>query len=413
MTIERAGDDGTVQLLRNGDEAFPAWLEAIESAREEILLEMYWFDSDRTGRRFADALAERARAGVDVLLVFDSVGSLGTDRTMFDELKSAGVQIREFHPIAPWRARFRLDRVTMRDHRKILVVDEVVAFTGGINICDQAASKDEGGGGWRDDAVRVTGRPVVELRALFFDTWLRLGGKPPARRPGPARRARKQLTAAARFETGEIVAAPGGWRARISRVAAPSSELEITRTSQRPAVQVIGHNTWSAQRTIRNMYVRQIRSARYRILVANSYFLPDNTVRRALERAARRGVEVRVVVPEKSDVPSVGWAARALYASLMSAGVHVHFWLEGMMHAKSAVIDEWATVGSYNLDYRSLRYNLEVNVASREAAFVESVETSIRSDLARCREVDRAAWARRPWIEKVFEWCAYLVRKFL
>ena len=142
MTIERAGDDGTVQLLRNGDEAFPAWLEAIESAREEILLEMYWFDSDRTGRRFADALAERARAGVDVLLVFDSVGSLGTDRTMFDELKSAGVQIREFHPIAPWRARFRLDRVTMRDHRKILVVDEVVAFTGGINICDQAASKD-------------------------------------------------------------------------------------------------------------------------------------------------------------------------------------------------------------------------------------------------------------------------------
>jgi cardiolipin synthase len=162
------------------------------------------------------------------------------------------------------------------------------------------------------------------------------------------------------------------------------------------------------------MYVRQIRGARQRILIANSYFVPDNTVRRALERAARRGVEVRVIVPKKSDVPSVGWAARALFASLMRAGVHVHFWIEGMMHAKSAVIDHWATVGSYNLDYRSLRYNLEVNVASEEPGFVESVEQSIRTDLEEsCQEIDRLEWARRPWLEKVFEWFAYLVRKVL
>jgi cardiolipin synthase len=148
--------------------------------------------------------------------------------------------------------------------------------------------------------------------------------------------------------------------------------------------------------------------------IENSYFAPHNPAPRALDRAPRRGVEVRVIVPKKSDVPSVGWAARALFASLMRAGVHVHFWLEGMMHAKSAVIDRWATVGSYNLDYRSLRYNLEVNVASEESGFVDSVEQSIRTDLEEsCQEIDRDEWARRPWLEKVFEWFAYLVRKVL
>jgi cardiolipin synthase len=418
VSIEPAAPDGTIQLLRNGDETFPAWLAAIASAREEIVLEMYWFDSDKTGRQFASALIERARAGVEVLVIYDAIGSLGTDPTMWAEMIEAGIQVREFHPIAPWHRRFRFEAITLRDHRKILVVDAAVAFTGGINICDQAASKERGGGGWRDDAVQVTGRPVAELRALFFDTWLRLGGRAPRADPSRMRRARRQLNAAARYEVGQDPEDPSTtWRARLARVSRPSREIVVTEQpalAVRPPVQVIGHSTRGAQRTIRNMYVRQIRGARQRILIANSYFVPDNTVRRALERAARRGVEVRVIVPKKSDVPSVGWAARALFASLMRAGVHVHFWIEGMMHAKSAVIDHWATVGSYNLDYRSLRYNLEVNVASEEPGFVESVEQSIRTDLEEsCQEIDRLEWARRPWLEKVFEWFAYLVRKVL
>jgi cardiolipin synthase len=417
VTFERVTEDGSIQLLRNGAEAFPAWLSAIADAREEILLEMYWFDSDKTGRTFADALIERARAGVDVSVIYDAVGSLGADPGMFDAMIAAGVKVQEFHPIAPWHARFRFGAITLRDHRKILVVDETVAFTGGINLCDQAAPKEQGGGGWRDDAVRVTGRSATELRALFFDTWLRLGGPMPTR--GPAeRRARRQLNAVARYEAGASVRAPPSmWRERISRTSRPTPEIvpvgDERNLARRPAVQVLGHNTWSAQRTIRNMYVRQIRAARRVILVANSYFVPDNTVRRALERAARRGVEVHVIVPARSDVPSVAWAARALFASLMRAGVHVHLWLEGMMHAKSAVIDGWATVGSYNLDYRSLRYNLEVNVASEDPPFVQSVEISIRTDLRSCREIDPRAWAERPWLEKALEWLAYLVRKIL
>ncbi|MEI8257920.1 MAG: phospholipase D-like domain-containing protein, partial [Deltaproteobacteria bacterium] len=373
MTIEKATTDGSAQLLRNGAEVFPAWLAAIAAAREEIVLEMYWFDSDRTGRQFAAALIERARAGVEVFVIYDAIGSLGSDDAMYAGMEAAGIKVREFNPILPWRARFRFAAVGLRDHRKILVVDETVAFTGGINLCDQAASKESGGGGWRDDAVRVVGRPVSELRALFFDTWLRLGGPVPARGP-VSRRARRQLNAAARYEAGQ---SRSSWRDSLSRLALPvrarASRAASITLAQRPTVQVLGHNTWTAQRTIRNLYVRQIRGARERILIANSYFVPDNTVHRALERAARRGVEVRVIVPEHSDVPSVGWAARAMFTRLMRAGVHVHLWLEGMMHAKSAVIDGWATVGSYNLDYRSLRYNLEVNVASEEPAFVGSV----------------------------------------
>jgi phosphatidylserine/phosphatidylglycerophosphate/cardiolipin synthase-like enzyme len=159
--------------------------------------------------------------------------------------------------------------------------------------------------------------------------------------------------------------------------------------------------------------VRQIRHARERILIANSYFVPDLAVRRALLRAARRGVEVRVLVPAQSDVPSVGYAARALYAGLMKAGVHVHEWIEGMMHAKTALIDQWATTGSYNLDYRSLRYNLEANVASMDPPFVASVEQSLRTDIAQSREIDPATWAKRPWLEKVLEWFHYLIRKLL
>jgi cardiolipin synthase len=417
--MDEGASGEVIRLLRNGDEAFPAWLEALRSAQQEILLEMYWFADDRTGQRFKEVLVERARAGVDVCVIYDALGSLGSEG-LFDELTAAGARVLEFHPIAPWRKRFRVDGIAQRDHRKIIVVDATIAFTGGINICDQAASRAEGGGGWRDDAVRVTGAAAVELRALFFDTWLRLGGAAPQRGAVVVRRARRQLLAAARVQAGGTIPPPSLME-RIQRISRPSM---IDRDSLVPAqdgkirhptpsVQVFGHAAWAASRTIRNLYVRHIRAAGRLILIANSYFVPDPTVRRALERAARRGVEVRVIVPGKSDVPSVSIAMRALYTRLMRAGVHIHEWVDGMMHAKTAVVDAWATVGSYNLDYRSLRHNLEANVASSDTTFVTSVETSVRSDLDHCREIDPVVWAKRPWLQKALEWLLYLIRKLL
>lgn len=416
----------SIELLRNGAEAYPAWLEAIASAQDEILLEIYWFESDRTGWRFANALIERARAGCDVFVLYDAIGSLGTDRAMFAAIEAAGGKVLEFHPVAPWRKRFRLDRVTLRDHRKLLVVDATVGFTGGMNICDKNAPREEGGEGWRDDAVKVTGPAVLEMRALFFDTWLRLGGPAPRRGAAVVRRARKALVAAARQQAASLPPpalsdshSPVRWRERLyraARISRPGTEITkspVATMDVMPRIRVLGHDAWGARRSIRNMYLRHIRNAREKILIRNSYFVPDNRVRRALERAARRGVEVRVIVPARSDVPAVAYAGRALYASLMRAGVHIHEWLDGMMHAKTAVIDDWATVGSYNLDYRSLRYNLEINVAVRDPSFAAQVEQSFRADLAHCREIDPVAWARRPFLQKVLEWLHYLVRQFL
>jgi cardiolipin synthase len=410
-----------IELLRDGEEAFPAWLEAIASAQHEILLEMYWFGSDRTGQRFAAALMEKARAGCEVFVLYDAVRSLGTDRAMFTALEAVGARVLEFHPIAPWRKRFRFETVALRDHRKMLVIDAKVGFTGGINICDQAAPRAEGGAGWRDDAVRITGPAVLEMRALFFDTWLRLGGPSPRQGAAVVRRARKALVAAARAQTEPVTPpreAVPAWRMRLpgatTRPSPPAAIVPAPASALRASsVQVLGHAAWGARRSIRNLYVRKIRAAREKILIANSYFLPDSIVRRALKAAAQRGVEVRVIVPRDSDVPAVALAGKAMFARLMRSGVHIHEWVDGMMHAKTALIDGWATCGSYNLDYRSLLYNLEVNVASDDPGFATQVEQSLRSDLARCRQIDPSAWAKRPRLQKLMEWLHYLVRQFL
>ena len=155
--VEHFVEGNRVVLLRDGKQAFPAMLDAIEGAREQVLLEMYWFDSDTIGRRFAAALEGAAARGVEVAVLYDSIGSLGADPEMFQKLASAGVRVLEYNPVVPWRRRFRLDRLTTRDHRKILVVDGCTGFTGGINIADEWLPVSEDGGGWRDDMVRIDG----------------------------------------------------------------------------------------------------------------------------------------------------------------------------------------------------------------------------------------------------------------
>jgi cardiolipin synthase len=381
----------TIDHLRDATAAYPAWLAAIADAKEEILLEMYWFASDKTGWKFADALAAKAREGVDVRVLYDAIGSLGTDRELWDRLVHAGVRVIEHNPIRPWRRRFTVEGISRRDHRKILVVDDVVAFTGGINITDAAAPVADGGEGWRDDAVRVTGFAAEELRRLFFDTWLRSGGGSPRRGGQIERRDRLALIDAARDQA----------RLHLGLPEAPH------------LIQVIGHAARGAHRVMRKEYLLHIRRAKERILIANAYFIPDAFVRRALQRAARRGVEVRVIVPEKPDVPSVAYASSAMWARLMRAGVHIHLWTVGMIHAKTAVIDGWATVGSYNLDYRSLLYNLEVNVATNHPGFVETLAQSFRTDLGTTRVVDRREWRARPFGRKILEWIFYRLRKLL
>lgn len=379
---EQFVEGSAVRYLRDGAEAFPAMLGAIASAREQVLLEMYWFGSDRTGRRFAEALMERARAGVEVALVYDAVGSLEAAESMFDDLRAAGVRVHQFNPVSPWRRRFRLDRLQVRDHRKILVVDGVIGFTGGINLGDPWAPEAEGGGGWRDDAISIEGPAAEAMRGLFERLWIGQGH-------GSLRRPRRDL---------ELPSEP--------------ARIRVLGESVGPRWQV--GSRARQRRQIRSAYLSRIYHARKRVWICNSYFVPDPIVLRALRRAGKRGVDVRILVPGTSDVPGTKWAGRATYSRLLRAGVRIFEWSGNILHAKTAIVDDdWSTVGSYNLDYRSFRYNLEVNVTVDDEAFNRKVAASLEQDQNVSLEIQRATWGARPLGGRVLERLFYTFRRML
>lgn len=365
-----------VRLLRDGREAFPVMLDAIAQARRQVLLEMYWFDSDQVGRRFADALKRAAERGVEVAVIYDSVGSITSDRGMFAELEAAGAKVLEFNPIAPWRARFRVSRLSRRDHRKILVVDGNVGFTGGINLANQWAPPEEGGGGWRDDMMRIAGPAVNGLTHCFHRVWRRNGMPSIQHLHGST-----QL-----LEPGERLV----------------------------PVRVLGQRYFRHRHEIARDYASRLYAAKKTAYIANSYFVPDGSIRRALMRAAKRGVDVRVIVPAHSDVEAVKFAGRAQYEKLLDAGVRIYEWQDGMFHAKTAVVDgQWCTTGTFNFDYMSLRYNLEVNASVLDAQVAAQVEQSFHDDLKGTREIVAADLRFRSAWDRLLEDGFYRLRKFL
>lgn len=338
------GED-VVRLLRDGAEAYPAMLAAIAAAQREILLEFYWFGSDAVGQQFCAALAERARAGVTVRVVYDAFGSRPVDDEMFAALGSSGADVRAFHPLFDWSKATR--RWAFRDHRKLLVCDEGVGFTGGLNIGREWAAREHGGDGWRDDMVEVRGPAAGELRALFYRTWRRV--LPRKQRRDPA-----------------LMPAVGA----------------IANVPDRPVWVMANGHGWRARRAIRATYLRWINEARASIDIVNAYFVPDRGIRRALVRAARRGVKVRVVVPSNGDVTVVQWAVEAQLERLVKSGIRAWAYAGAVLHSKTAVVDDArATIGSYNLDHRSFRYNLEVNLAVDAPGFAGLVKRSIDRDL--------------------------------
>jgi cardiolipin synthase A/B len=362
-----------VLLLRDGREAFPAMLSDIAGARRQILLEMYWFDSDATGRKFAAALSAAAQRGVEVAVKYDSFGSWEADEEIFDEMRAAGVKIVEFNPIKPWRYRFSFDRLSIRNHRKLLVVDATVGFTGGINICDKWAPEEEGGEGWRDDMVRIQGPAVAGLVDCFRRTWVREHGAPLA-----------ALGAAQSGRFGD------------------------------QSVRVLGESFFRQRREIVRAYISNIVRAKKRIWISNSYFVPSSVISRALVRAAGRGVDVRVLLPGKSDIEIVRLASRAMYDKLMDGGVRIFEWTANVLHSKTAVIDGiWSTIGTFNLDYRSLRSNLEVNVSVFDEGFAGVLERSFLRDLENATEVDRYQFSFRPLSEKLAGSLLYRFRALL
>lgn len=367
-----------VTLLHDGVQCFPAMLEAIARAEREILLEMYWFGSDGTGWRFAEALSSRARDGLRVRVLYDAVGSWDTSPDVFSAMREAGVEVREYNPIRPWRRRFHLGVVNNRNHRKNLVVDGRVGFTGGINIGDPWAPVDEGGGGWRDDCIRVEGPAVAQMRRIFRHAW-------------------------------------GESNSGTRRLSYPPGQLEkLTRSPGDTPVRVHTSHYLGERRAIRRVYLANIRHARKRIYIANSYFVPDRVVRRALAAAVARGVDVRVLVPGDSDVAAVKYAMQRDYDWLVRHGIGLYEWQGPVLHSKSAVIDgTWCAVGSYNLDSRSWRFNLEILVTVIDRDVGRAMEARFLEDLGNAHRVDLDTWRYRPLTQRALERFFHFFRRFL
>jgi cardiolipin synthase len=360
-----------VDLLVDGAEAYPAMLEAIAAAKKTILMASYIFNGDRAGQMFAEALADRARSGVAVYLIVDGLGTLQVPGEFFEELSQSGVVILEYRPPAPWRRGWGLLR---RDHRKVLVVDGEVGFTGGLNVGSEWLPLEAGGQGWHDIHARIRGPAVRELAKLIVSTWAIHGGV---------------ILDARRF--------------------LPAVEAVGTTYSS-----IIGSRERKKRKVIRQSYLHAIRHARDYIFIANAYFLPGRGFRRALRNAVRRGVDVRVMVPARGDILPVQLASQALYGSLLRAGIKVFLWKQAVLHAKTAVIDDqWATVGSFNIDHRSWAMNLEVNVNVVGSELAGQLRQVFEADQGRCEQLTRRKWRRRPLLLRLLEGFFYLFRNWM
>lgn len=344
-----------IEVLCDGEKAFPAMLEAIRHARDRILFEVYIFRHDRTGVEFYEALLERLRAGVQVYLLYDAFGASEAEE-LFEDLASRGAHVCIVNP--PW-AFNAIRRWHRRDHRKILVVDGDLAFTGGINIGNEYLHADGPNHPFRDTHVRIEGPMARKLEEAFIDLW-----------------------------EGQH----GTHLKRTHRSAVHAGEMQSL---------VLAETYRHEKAAMRRLYQLAFNNARRRIWITNSYFVPSAPARRALLRATARGVDVRLLLPGPTDIRVVKWATRSLYPGLLKAGIRIFEYEPRILHAKSVVIDnQWAMVGSTNLDRRSFFYNLEIQALILNKNFTEDLAGVFERDLTCATEITLEDWKKRSSIEK-------------
>jgi cardiolipin synthase len=387
----------SVKLLVDGRQAFPEMLAAVDSSRHAVDMETYILRADRTGTLFQQALIRAASRGVRVRLLYDFVGGRGLPGDFLRPMIQAGVSIGVYNPPLFRRPLWSMNH---RDHRKVLTVDGRVSFTGGLNIADDYAAPENGGAGWRDTHARLDGAEIAtELRGLFEYAWAR------------ATPYEDTLSLRARLLSGV--------RRRLPRSLRPSwmgrrRPAPVPCEAPGVPVKIIGNEEFLYRRRIHRAYMYAINHAQRYILIENAYFIPGRNFRRALRRAARRGVRVAVTVARHSDVAIAAYASRNLYSDLLASGVRLLEWPEGMMHAKTAVVDgAWAIVGSYNFDHRSLVHQLEAVAVVADPAFARELADQMLRDMAKCDEVTLEEHESRPWTRMLLESAAYLLRHWL
>jgi phosphatidylserine/phosphatidylglycerophosphate/cardiolipin synthase-like enzyme len=345
------------RLLDGGGEFFPVMLAAVEAARESVLLEMYLVHSGALVTRFVAALVGAAQRGARVSVVFDGFGALGLSRADRRRLLEGGVELRFFNPL---RLRQRLGNLS-RDHRKLLVADGRIAFVGGAGLTDEFAPGARRGP-WRELMLQIEGPVVADWQRAFARIW---------RRCGP------ELALPAR------------------PLAAPFPDGALGRLSLSEARQ---------RSVLATGVVRRLDSAATRAWIMSAYFVPSRRFRKALRRAARRGVDVRLLLPgARTDHPWVRQAARRFYGKLLRSGVRIFEYQPHMLHAKAILCDDWASVGSSNLDRWSLRWNLEANQEVADARFADALAAVFARDFSVSRAISRRHWRQRAWLDRLRE----------
>jgi cardiolipin synthase len=350
-----------VQALSNGDEIFPAMLAAIRRAQRTVLFETFIYWSGDIGEEFADALSERARAGLRVHVLLDWVGSMKVDRRLLAKMRDAGVEAQMFHPLR-W---YNLGRINNRTHRKLLIVDGSTAFTGGVGIAPPWTGHAQDADHWRDMHFRVEGPVVAQMQGVMLSNWSKTTGR--------------ILHGDAYFPALQDV---GDVRAQMfsSSPSAGSDSMQL-------------------------MYLLAITAATRSVDIASAYFVPDTMARCALVAALQRGVRVRVITPGRhTDTQTVRHASRALWGELLDAGVEMYEYQPTMYHCKMMVVDGcMVSVGSTNFDPRSFHLNDEANLNVYDGAFAVQVTQVFEADLRRCRRITLADWHGRPALEKARE----------
>ncbi|MEJ2695420.1 MAG: cardiolipin synthase, partial [Candidatus Sulfobium sp.] len=367
-------------LLIDGESTYRAMFRAIANARDHINFETFIFNNDRIGRKLADLFLLKQSEGVEVNVIYDSAGSFGTPASFFDRLREGGVRVLEFNPINPLDVRKEW-LITRRDHRKIMVVDGRIAITGGVNISQvysSGLSGPERSGDkkevWRDTDVQIEGPVVAEFQKLFLETW--------KRQKGP-----------------EL----------------PESEyFPVLKPQGSDLIRVVGSRPGDINRTTYIMYVSAFTYAAHTIHLTNAYFVPDEQTIKALTGAAKRGADVKIILPGSSDEALAFYAGRYYYSRLLEAGVKLYERQKAILHSKTAVIDGiWSTVGSTNMDFWSFASNNEVNAVILSRQFAVQMEHMFQRDLAESRQVTLAQWEKRPLFPRLREWFFHLFKRWL
>ena len=363
----------TVELLLNGDQIFPAALAAIRSARQTITYAQYFYEEGAIGLEVAEALADRCRAGVRAHILLDGFGALLMPAEYRDSMKRAGCEVSTFRPLSPMvlLSPFGFGKSNNRSHRRILVVDGRVGFTGGVGVSPKWLGNGRTEGHWRQTDVRIEGPVVASLQGAFVENWLEA--------------------------TGNVL---GG-------------EPYFPKLSPRGSVfaQVVRSSPAGGSFSMYTMFLLAMSSARQSIYITNPYFLPDDRMTRALTEAAQRGVRVVVLLPGAIDNNIVRQASRSQFGTLLEAGIEIYEYQAGLLHAKTMTVDGiWATIGSTNLDTRSFALNDEVNAVVYHNEVVGQLEKIFADDLTFSRKIDLEKWRNRGFVNQLLEVLSIPVR---